>query len=520
MRGADVLAAALGEAGIETVFALSGNQIMPVFDALLGSGIRLLHTRHETAAVYMAEGYARSGGGTGVALVTAGAGLANAITPLLSARATQTPLLLLSGDSPARMDGRGAFQEMDQVAVTATLAKRAARVTDPGNVAAEIRAALAEAESGQPGPVHLSLPVDVLEADAPPCGPAEDPAQDPAPDPQPVLDALAKAERPLILLGPQLVPSRAALDLGGLGAPVLPMESPRGARDPNLGRHRRAWGDADLVVALGKPIDFSVEYGAADSWPQARWVAVHGDRAETRRAELNLGDRLEAGITAAPRAMAEALAQATGQPDRADWIARVAELVAARPAARPAAERIGPDHLCRAVRRLVAASDDAIAICDGGEFGQWAQSLVDAPRRILGGVAGAIGGGFCYAMGARAANPGADVFALMGDGSAGFHLTEFETAVRESLPFVAVIGNDRRWNAEHLIQERSFGAERTHGCDLTDARYDEAAAALGGFGVRVERPGDLDDALAEALASGRPACVNVMIEGLAAPVLE
>jgi acetolactate synthase-1/2/3 large subunit len=135
------------------------------------------------------------------------------------------------------------------------------------------------------------------------------------------------------------------------------------------------------------------------------------------------------------------------------------------------------------------------------------------------GVSGAIGGGIGYAIGAKAAAPSADVVALMGDGTAGFHLSEFETAVREGFPFVAVIGNDRRWNAEHELQRRNFGEDRMHGCILSGARYDEAVAALGGFGAHVTSPEDLSDALRDALASGRPACVNVEIEGLPAPVL-
>ena len=160
-----------------------------------------------------------------------------------------------------------------------------------------------------------------------------------------------------------------------------------------------------------------------------------------------------------------------------------------------------------------------LLISDGGEFGQWAQAALPVENRLINGPAGAIGGGLCYAIGAKVARPDATIFTLMGDGTAGFHFAEFETAVREKLPFVAVIGNDRRWNAEHQIQLRDYGAQRLIGCDLSGARYDLAVAGLGGHGEHVTRRDELLPALRRAVASGLPACVNIEMEGLAAPIV-
>jgi acetolactate synthase-1/2/3 large subunit len=158
-------------------------------------------------------------------------------------------------------------------------------------------------------------------------------------------------------------------------------------------------------------------------------------------------------------------------------------------------------------------------VIDGGEFGQWAQACVSAPTRIINGVAGSIGSALPFAIAARTARPGAPVVALLGDGTFGFHMAEFDTAARERLPFVAIVGNDACWNAEHQIQLRTYGRERAHGCELTPARYDLAVAALGGHGEYVTRAADLPAALERAAASGKPACVNVMIERLPAPVV-
>lgn len=518
MRAADALARTLDAQGTDVVFALSGNQIMPIFDALLDTPIRVVHTRHEAAAGYMAEAHAQISGKVGVALVTAGAGLGNAISPLLTARASQTPLLLLSGDSPAASDGTGAFQEMDQVAVTASITKLSRRITDAGTLEDELLTALDTARSGQPGPVQLSLPADVLMADVAGLNGRVKQTAPGDPDVSDIVEALAFSRKPLILLGPELSPTRARLDFSELGIPAIPMESPRGAKDPALGRFAEAWQDADLVIALGKPIDFTVHFGDRHAWPKARWLTVHGDPAEVTRARSNLGERLTAGHDAAPREVAKALIERSADiPGRPEWLAEVLGLCALRPDTKSGDAGIDSAQVSAAIAAFVARAEQPIFISDGGEIGQWAQAFVSAPRRIVNGVSGAIGGGICYALGAKAASPEASVIAVMGDGTAGFHLAEFETAIREDLPFVAIIGNDRRWNAEHELQRRTFGPDRLYACQLSGARYDQAASALGGFGAHVTSVSDLADAFAEALNSGRPACVNVEIAGLPAP---
>ena len=157
-------------------------------------------------------------------------------------------------------------------------------------------------------------------------------------------------------------------------------------------------------------------------------------------------------------------------------------------------------------------------MADGGEFGQWAQATVTAPHRVINGVAGAIGAALPFAAAAKLALPGSTVVAMLGDGTFGFHSAEIDTAVRYGLDYVAVVGNDRCWNAEHQIQVRSFGAARAHGLDLLPTRYDQVAAAFGAHGEQVERPAELAPALERAARAGLPACVNVMIERLPAPV--
>jgi acetolactate synthase-1/2/3 large subunit len=177
-----------------------------------------------------------------------------------------------------------------------------------------------------------------------------------------------------------------------------------------------------------------------------------------------------------------------------------------------------PAEVFRTLRPYIERNADAVLVCDGGEFAQWGQGMLPVRRRLVNGVAGAIGASLSFALSARLLE--APVFAILGDGTIGFHLAEFETAVRRRLPFVAVLGNDARWNAESQIQLREYGRERMHGCELLPCRYDQVVAALGGHGEFVENAAELPGAIERALVSGKPACINIMVESIAAPVIQ
>lgn len=533
MRGADLLVKTLKAAGTSRIFSLSGNQIMPVYDACFDLGIEIVHTRHEAAAVFMAEAHAQLTGEVGVALVTAGGGLGNAVGPLFSVGESETPVLLLSGDSPVAQDGRGAFQEMNQCAVTAPLTKLSVRPAKASDLAHETARAIRTARSGRPGPVHIALPFDVVEADAgsadvPPASAfARVPQWLGQEDATRIAQSIASAQRPVVICGPVLNRTRST-DLtarlaAALDVPVIVMESPRGLRDPSLGEIGKVLGEADLIVSLGKRIDFTVAFGAAKSFQaDVNWIVVDAEIGEFDRASLNLGTRLKMIASAAPVDAARQLAdlgKSSGAQDHAKWRSQVAERLAVRAPAGAGAEGgvITSAQLCEAVQRQIKAASGAVAICDGGEIGQWAQALTAADHRVINGVSGVIGGGLCYGLAAALAKPDHKVFAMMGDGTVGFHFSEVETAARHGAAYVIVIGNDLRWNAEHQIQLREYGPNRLIGCQLSDARYDQAVAALGGHGEYVTRLDELDAALSRAAASGKVACVNVMIDGAPAP---
>lgn len=531
MRGADLLVKTLAAAGVSRIFSLSGNQIMPIYDACFDAGIQIVHTRHEAAAVFMAEAYAQLSGTIGVAMVTAGAGAANALGPLFTCSQSETPVLLLTGDSPIGQDGRGAFQELDQVPMTAPVTKLSLRPTRACDLGTDTAHALRTALSGRSGPVHMALPFDLLECDASsgiiPDALGKDPMPISQSDARVIAQAVSKARHPLILCGPAMNDTRnpdrlKALETA-LGAAVLTMESPRGLKDPALGNIAKALAQADLIVTLAKCIDFTLGFGAPDIVaPNCTWIVVQADPKERERAHRNLGKRLIACVEADPRDSIDTLIAAcqAGQSAHQAWRAVVTDHITARSFRATdtlPSGKITPAQLCAAVQRQIDKAQRSVMICDGGEFGQWAQAATQADHRVTNGISGAIGGGLCYGIGAKCAMPDATVFAMMGDGTVGFHFAEFETATRIGTPYVVIIGNDERWNAEHQIQLRDYGSDRLIGCDLSGARYDEAAKGLGAHGEYITALQDLDAALERAIHCGKPACVNVRIEGLPAP---
>ena len=514
---------------------------MPVYDAALDAGLTIIHVRHEGAAVHMADAWGRLTGEPGVALLTGGPGHANGIGALYTALASESPLVMLSGHAPLNQLGRGAFQEMAQADMAAPLTKASFTARSAETLGDDTARAIRIARCGRPGPVHLSLPFDVLEnAVGNPfqCMPAEDDFYAVEPSisvatAEAVLEHIRKAQRPLIITGPMLASSRGQNLRDQLAraasAPVLCMESPRGINDPSLGVVGEVIAEADLVVLFGKRPDYTLRFGQTPVMSkECGFIVIDPDINVLRQSIATLGvERVLLSSVADVSASIRALIETAGNIRLKTnvWQNKVADAVAYRPAEWKTAAAVQPEtvhalEIGRAVQKILDDADDPILVVDGGEFGQWAQACMNAPTRIINGPAGSIGSAIPFALAARVARPNATVVAVLGDGTFGFHMAEFDTALRHHLPFVAVVGNDSCWNAEYQIQLRSYGKERTIGCELQPgAAYEKAVIALGGHGERVTRAADLPDALARAVKSKLPACVNVMIERLPAPTV-
>jgi acetolactate synthase-1/2/3 large subunit len=534
LRGADIVVRTLERAGHTDIFTLSGNHIMSLFDAAIETKLSLMHVRHEAATVHMADAYGRLTGRPGIAWVTGGPGHANAVGALFTALGQETPMVLLSGHTETDQLGRGGFQELRQVEMAEPVCKAAWMATDTATVGMDVARAIRLAVSGRPGPVHLSLPSDVLDAVVN----AEDiiwptPADFTAPAIElgdaatdAILALLATAKRPLVIGAPVLA-TRSGRDLlrrieAALGAPACLSEGPRGFNDASLGAYGDVAKRADMVLLLGKALDFTLKFGGAPFPADCRFIAIDPDGAILDRAARSRG--LAFGCIADTYPAGEALIARARVKGDLTWLADARSCLDDRPAewadlASKTQGMLHPAQVFRTLQPFLDRAPDSVLICDGGEFAQWGQSILRNDRRMINGVAGSIGSSLPMASGARVVERNAPVFAVLGDATFGFHMSEIETAVRLDLPYVAIVGTDCRWNAEYNLQVRDYGPNRTHGCELNATRYDLVATALGGHGELVTSADELEGAIERSLASGKPAVINVMIESIPSPVV-
>ena len=531
--GAELLIESLISAGVKHLFSLSGNQILSIYDAIIGRDINLIHTRHEAAAVHMADGWGRLTEQPGVALLTAGPGHCNAISALYGALMAESPVVLLSGHSPYAQIGSGAFQEIDQVATAKPVTKAAWLVEDANRLDEAIAAALSLACEGRPGPVHLSLPSDVLEATLSPQSlhrtdrdnaSTDNAATNNVDD---VLRQLTEAKYPLILAGPAMGRPLRWTEIERLsaatGIPALPMESPRGVNDPWLHQATNCLSKADLVLLVGKKLDFSLRFGHPPFFSEGcRFIQIDADASQLRS-----DSQAVLTIHAEPTDIVRQLTGAAQDLKRSQEEGRHdswrAEVLTARKATPPEWEKmrrsadrpIHPLRVCEGFQPFL--NDGAVFVSDGGEFGQWVQAGLEAEHRLINGPSGSIGSSIPMGLAAKLAHPQRPIFVFLGDGTFGYHAMEFDTALRYNLPIIAVVGNDARWNAEHQLQIQNYGEGRTVGCELLPSRYDKMIEALGGHGEYVQQPDELTPAVERALASGLPACINIAIESVSAP---
>lgn len=544
-NGARQLVRAMQGAGVRRLFTLSGNQIMPVFDACLDAGIELIHVRHEAAAVHMADAWGRLTGEPGVALVTAGPGHANALSALYVALAAESPLVLLSGHAPLAQLGLGVFQEMPQAEMAGHVCKASWTAESGAQLGHDFARAMRTAKSGRPGPVHVSLPFDVSLGEVAESEKNVPQDEDFSPAISMLDDSTAReilshveaAQRPLVLAGPSLLRGVGPELLADLSRticrPAIGMESPRGVNDPSLGAFAEVLAEADLIVLIGKALDFTLKLGAAPTINSScRFIQVDPELRILQQTVDGL-DRAERMVLTASadslptlRRLIELASEKTWRSS--DWTDEVAAAIAYRPddwsdLQSPADGPLHAVEVCSAIQELLDETP-SVLVSDGGEFGQWAQACLSANHRLINGPSGSIGSSLPFGLAARAAQEtlGCDadmrVVVLLGDGTFGFHPLEFETAIRHNLPFVAVVGNDAGWNAERQIQLRDYGPDRVFACDLLPTRYDQVVTALGGHGECVTKPAELKPALERALTSNKPACVNVFIQPNAAPL--
>jgi acetolactate synthase-1/2/3 large subunit len=522
LHGGRLIARRLKAHGVTKLFTLSGGHIFSIYDGCRAEGIDIVDVRHESAAAFAAEGWAKVTRQPGVAALTAGPGVTNGMSAIASAQQSGSPMLVLGGRAPAMRWGMGSLQEIDHVPFVRPLTKLAATAESPDEIPQLVDDALAAAMRPHSGPTFLDFPMDHVFSegeDRGTEGALHDPRSEPAAEGvERVRALLDQAERPVIMAGTNLYWGRgeeALLELAERrGIPVYLNGQARGcvpADHPLFFSRARGEGlkGADLALVIGVPMDFRLGFGASFG-EETEIVAI--DRAEPVRDHPRaVAAELYGGIDATLRALI-----GDGR-ETSDWVAHLR----AKETEKREAERVelddgrAPLHPMRLYRELGEMLDrNAIVIGDGGDFVSYAGRVIDTyePGCWLDpGPFGCLGTGPGYALAAKLAHPDRQVVLLVGDGAFGFSGMEFDTLARHGVNIVAVMGNNGIWALEKHPMEFLYGYSVA--AELRpETRYDQVVEALGGHGELVRNPDELKPALARAFESGAPALVNVLTD--------
>ena len=532
------VAEALRAAGVRYAFTVPGESFLGVLEALGDVGIRVVATRHEGAAAFMAEAYGQLTGRPAACLGTRAVGAANLAIGIHTALQDSTPMFAIVGQVERTYRGREAFQEVDQVASFGRLAKWSAEPRSVDELASALPEAVQQALSGRPGPVLLSLPDDLLDEIVPgetrielSRPPTVRPTDD---DVRAVLRLLTNAERPLILAGAGVLRARTSTDLTRFAellripvvaswrrGDVISNENPlylgmAGLGAPDVVRERIEAADALLVLGcrLSETTTFGYRFPAAGS----RWAHVDidprvppGQPAPTLSITSDARAFLRASID---RLLNQAVLDAASvderharnEADRAAWEA--ATVVDDGAWDGPG---VHPGRTIATLRRVLP--DDAIVTSDAGNFAGWLNRgfRFRKPGTFLGPTSGAMGYGLPAAIAAALVHRDRPAVALVGDGGLGMTLAELETAVRERARVIVVVFDNQRYGTIRMWQERR-GSGQGVATELGPVDFAAIARACGARGVLVERDDEFEPALRQALVAERPSVIHVALD--------
>ena len=544
LTGAHLFIRCLKQEGIKKIFTIVGDTILPLVDAAADEGIEFIDTRHEGAAMHMADGYARITGQPAVGMFTGGPGFSNAISGLPAIYTSESPVIFVSGSAELPEKGMVTFQEIDQTAMAAPVTKGSWLIHDRRRIPEYVATAFRTAMSGRPGPVQLTLPIDLQEEDVsedelPKYLPREYRNMGRSPADlsliQEAASLLRQASRPVIVVGNPGRYSIAPEQLESLaettGIPTFTVEQARGLLDDEhplcfgyadgaLNPAARRFREADVVLLLGKRLDHRYRYGDIFS-ANARII-----QADPAAAEIGRNRGVAIGLLGDLGAIAEQLTAAAAQGAKADISSWVDQLRQDRQAwdgeLRAKATGEQPMHPLDVFTRLDGVIDrDTFLVMDGGDYVQWGRSYLKArmPGRFIRlGPLSHLGAGIPYGMAAKLAYPDCKVLVFIGDGAFGFYAMEYDTCIRHNLPITTVMGNDATWGIDKTFQLAYFN--RAVGTDLRFIRYDKMVEAIGGYAEYVESTEEVAPAVERAIDSGRPSLVNVLVRSGASPLAD
>ena len=539
VHGGVLAARALRDAGVQTMFGLPGGHILPLFEGARVEGLRLIDTRHEAGAAFMAEGSALATAEPGVVAVTAGPGLTNAVPGIAEANAAGTPVVVIAGRTALAQRHRGAVQDLDQLELVAPVTKWREACTQTERIPEYVTEAVHRCRTGAPGVSYVEIPQDVFAAEATgsrvpwPVGHGDHGFSAVPANLDHALELLQAAERPVVVAGSGAFFSRAGDSLTSFAdATSIPISTTSAARGLIDDDHPACLGglvhggvalaSADVALVLGSRFNANLLYGGPPLFPPGQKVVQVDIRPE------NLGGprRPDVELLGDVRATVEGLIE--GWSKRAEtyreWTAQAKGAAAASreswnaQADRPA-KGIHPGWLAREVAIFADEHSPSTFVSDGGDSVLWGIAFSKAHRPgtnlFIGSAMGTLGIGLPFGIAARAARPDEPVFVFTGDGAFGLSAIELDTAARHRLPVVAVVVNNGGWGDVRHEQRMLYGDEADQGAVLSNMRYDLLAEAVGGHGERVTEQDQVRPALARALKAteeGVPAVVDVVTD--------
>jgi len=542
VSGGRLVAKALKNEGVDTIFTLCGGHIIDIYDGCIDEGIRIIDVRHEQVAAHAADGYARQTGKLGCVVTTAGPGCTNAVTGVATAFRSESPIIHIGGQGALTQHRMGSLQDLPHVDMMRPITKFAESIRSTERIADMISMAARECFAGAYGPSYLEIPRDVLDREVhlnnaviPKAGHYRASVKsigDPA-DIEKLADLLVKAERPAILYGQQVWTSRghneAIALLRGLDIPGYFNGASRGLLPPNDEHHfdrtrSLAFKDADVIVVVGTPFDFRMGYGKRIS-NELKLVQIDQDyRTVGKNRDISLGLVGDPGaILGAVLDAASARIDSGKRQARRQWMAKL------RQAEEAALEKLmplftsdqSPIHPFRVAWELNEfLGEDTIYIGDGGDVVTISAQAVRprAPGQWMDpGALGSLGVGTGFAIAAKLAHPNKEVLCYYGDGSFGMTAFDMETANRFGVPYLAVIGNNSAMNQIRYGQISKYGEQRGNvGNLLGDIPFSKFAEMLGGYGEEVRNADDIQPALQRAREAiqktGRSAVVNIWVD--------
>lgn len=541
MDGGHLVAEMLVRERVKYVFSVSGGVLNPIYRACEERGVQIVHTRHEAAAAFMADGWARTTGQPGVVLTTLGPGVTNVATGILTAFRGTAPMVVLAGQSGRSTRDLEAGMSVDPIPILSSITKWSKTVAETSRIPEYIAGAFRHAVTGRPGPVFLEFPGDVLRQqlsahDVEFPEPAMSRASGrPRPDPvlvEQAVELIARAERPLVIAGSGVWWSDACEALGRfIDATGLPFCLARAGRGAVPEDHPLCFGPAylpanpvleeafkqvDLVLMVAHRLDFDLGFGHAPALnPRAKVIQIDIEAAEIGRYRA-----VEVGIVADARSALEDLtaAQRAALDRRSRWLSDLEEGRDQwdRQRADAAASLAKPMHPLAFLKGISAGLPaQSVVVTSHGNIDFWADVhfQVKQPGGYLrAGQSGSLGAEIPYGVAAKLARPDEPVVVIVGDGAFGYHAMELDTAARYQAPLVVAIGNDSSWGAIALPQVREYG--RSLETDLPFRNYERIAEILGGYGELIGSPEEVTPALQRALASGLPAVINVHIDSI------